>query len=170
MQLSPLAELQPYPGGGGGQWAMFCASIVEAADRSCGRKVVGACRGGNPRTRWWTPVVREAVKLKKESYRAFLASGTLEAADGYRQASGSQPRRLLRRKLRPGRSSVRPWRTTFGRPRRDSGPPSGVSGGEADLLNPTDTRSEEAELESSETGPPIYGAEVAEVVKKAPRW
>jgi len=57
---------------------MFGASIVEAAYRNCGRKVVGVCRGGNPRT------VREAVKLKKESYRAFLASGTLEAADGYR--------------------------------------------------------------------------------------
>ena len=42
------------------EWAMFRASIVEAADPSCGCKVVGACRGGNPRTRWWTPVVREA--------------------------------------------------------------------------------------------------------------
>ena len=29
------------------EWAMFSASIVEAADRSCGHKVVGACRGGN---------------------------------------------------------------------------------------------------------------------------
>ncbi len=35
-----------------------------------------------------------------------------------------------------------------------------------DLLNPTDTRSEEAESKSSEMGPPISGAEVAEVVKK----
>jgi len=65
------------------KWAMFRVSIVEAADRSCGHKVVSACHGGNPQTRWWTPVVREAVKLKKVSYRAFLASGTLEAADGY---------------------------------------------------------------------------------------
>ena len=68
------------------EWTMFRASIVEAADRSCGRKVVGACRGGNPRTRWWTSAVRVAVKLKKESYRAFLACGTPEAADGYRLA------------------------------------------------------------------------------------
>ena len=30
--------------------------------------------------------MREAVKLKMESYRAFLASRTLEAADGYHQA------------------------------------------------------------------------------------
>nr|XP_049580440.1 charged multivesicular body protein 1a isoform X2 [Syngnathus scovelli] len=65
------------------EWTMFRASIVEAADRSCGRKVVGACRGGNPRTRWWTPEVRDAVKLKKESYRAVLACGTPEAADRY---------------------------------------------------------------------------------------
>ncbi|XP_051916968.1 uncharacterized protein LOC127597715 [Hippocampus zosterae] len=65
---------------------MFRASIVEAANLSCGRKVVGASRGGNPRTRWWTPAVRDAIKLKKESYRAFMACGTPEAADGYRLA------------------------------------------------------------------------------------
>ena len=36
-----------------------------------------------------------------------------------------------------------------------------------DLLNPTDMSSdEEAESESSEMGPPISGADVAEVVKK----
>ena len=65
---------------------MFRAAVAEAADRSCGRKVVGACRGGNPRTRWWTPRVREAVKLKKESYRAWLACRTPEAAGRYRRA------------------------------------------------------------------------------------
>jgi len=37
--------------------AMFKASIVEA-----GQKAVGACRGGNLRTRWWTPVVKEAIR------------------------------------------------------------------------------------------------------------
>ena len=37
------------------KWAMFRASIVKAAERSCGRKVVGACHGGNSRTHWWTP-------------------------------------------------------------------------------------------------------------------
>ncbi|GAA6079479.1 uncharacterized protein LOC115409932, partial [Tachysurus ichikawai] len=52
------------------EWTMFSTSIVDAAARSCGRKASGACRGGNPRTRWWTPEVRDAVKLKKESYRA----------------------------------------------------------------------------------------------------
>ncbi|TWW81822.1 hypothetical protein D4764_01G0016370 [Takifugu flavidus] len=34
------------------EWTMFRASIVDAADRCCGCKVVGACRGGNARTRW----------------------------------------------------------------------------------------------------------------------
>ncbi|KAK3515413.1 hypothetical protein QTP70_018873 [Hemibagrus guttatus] len=52
--------------------------------RSCGRKVSGA--GHNPRTQWWTLEVRDAVKLKKESYRAWLARGTPEAAEAYRQA------------------------------------------------------------------------------------
>ncbi|KAK3543988.1 hypothetical protein QTP70_032751, partial [Hemibagrus guttatus] len=50
------------------EWTMFSSSIVDAAIRSCGRKVSGAGRGGNPQTQWWTLEVRDAVKLKKESY------------------------------------------------------------------------------------------------------
>ncbi|KAK3550677.1 hypothetical protein QTP70_002405 [Hemibagrus guttatus] len=68
------------------EWTMFFSSIVDAAIRSCGRKVSGAGRGGNPRTQWWTLEVKDAVKLKKKSYRAWLARGTLEAAEAYRQA------------------------------------------------------------------------------------
>ncbi|KAI3361009.1 hypothetical protein L3Q82_012904, partial [Scortum barcoo] len=49
--------------------------------RSCGRKVSGACRGGNPRIRWWTPKVRDAIRLKKESYRTMLACGTPDTVD-----------------------------------------------------------------------------------------
>ena len=30
------------------EWTMFSTSIVDAAVRSCGRRVSGACRGGNP--------------------------------------------------------------------------------------------------------------------------
>ncbi|KAK3510524.1 hypothetical protein QTP70_009126 [Hemibagrus guttatus] len=65
---------------------MFSYSIVDAAIWSCGRKVSGAGCGGNPQTQWWTLEVRDAVKLKKESYRAWLAQGTPEAAEAYWQA------------------------------------------------------------------------------------
>ena len=82
------------------EWTMFSTSIVDAAVRSCGRRVSGACRGGNPRTRWWTPEVRDAVKLKKESYRAWLARGTPEAADGYRQAKRAAARAVTEAKSR----------------------------------------------------------------------
>ena len=68
------------------EWAMFKASIAKAAVASCGQKVLGASRGGNPRTPWWTVVVREAVRLKKEAYRGMLSRGTPEAVAGYRQA------------------------------------------------------------------------------------
>ncbi|KAK3533231.1 hypothetical protein QTP70_013673 [Hemibagrus guttatus] len=67
------------------EWTMFSSSIVDAAIQSCGRKGSDAGRGGNPRTQWWTLEVRDAVKLKKESYRAWLARGTPEAAEAYRQ-------------------------------------------------------------------------------------
>ncbi|KAK3542727.1 hypothetical protein QTP70_000092 [Hemibagrus guttatus] len=74
------------------EWTMFSSSIVDAAIRSCGRKVSAAGRGGNPRTQWWTLEVRDAFKLKKESYRAWLAQGTPEAAEAYRQAKPTAAR------------------------------------------------------------------------------
>ncbi|KAI3356703.1 hypothetical protein L3Q82_003389 [Scortum barcoo] len=129
------------------EWTMFSAFIVDAAVRSCGRKVSGACRGGNPRTRWWTPEVRDAVRLKKESYRTMLACGTPDAVDRYRQAgqaSEAQPGRSWRQKLGSGRSSK-----YF-----------------EDLLNPTDLPSnEEAEAGDSEVDSSITQAEVTEVVR-----
>ncbi|TWW74393.1 hypothetical protein D4764_14G0003960 [Takifugu flavidus] len=66
---------------------MFRASIVEAADRCCGRKVVGTCRGSN---------VRDAIRLKK----ALVACGTPEAADRYRQAKWSAATAVAEAKTR----------------------------------------------------------------------
>ena len=69
--------------------SMFKTSIAEAAARSCGPKVVGACHGGNLRTGWWTPAVKEAFKLKKEAFRAWLAQGSPEAAGRSRAAASA---------------------------------------------------------------------------------
>jgi len=79
---------------------MFRASIVEAAARSCGQKAVGVCHGGNPRTRWWTPAVKEAVRLKKEAFRACLAQGSPEAADAYREAKRTAASAIAEAKTR----------------------------------------------------------------------
>ena len=68
------------------EWAMFKASIAEAAAVSYGFRVLGASRGGSPRIPWWTPVVREAVRLKKEAFRDVLSRRTPEAVAKYRQA------------------------------------------------------------------------------------
>ena len=68
------------------EWTLFKTSIVEAARCGCGQKLVGACQGGNPRTTWWTPVVRKAVKLKKEAFRDWMARRTPDSADRYRAA------------------------------------------------------------------------------------
>jgi len=74
--------------------------VLSRIAQSCGRKVSGACRGGNPRTWWWTPEVKDAVKLKKESYRAWLACGTPEAADRYRQAKRTAAHVVVEAKTR----------------------------------------------------------------------
>ncbi|KAI3353923.1 hypothetical protein L3Q82_005124 [Scortum barcoo] len=186
-----FSQIPREAGGIKSEWTMFSASIVDAAVRSCGRKVSGACRGGNPRTRWWTPEVRDAIRLKKESYQTMLACGTPDAVDMVPAGQASKPQ-----------PSDGPG---------DSGKPSGASeggsstpantvysaGGELltvelltstgdivgrwkkyfeDLLNPTDLPSnEEAEAGDSEVDSSITQAEVTEVVRKllggkAPGW
>ncbi|XP_061629968.1 uncharacterized protein LOC133478207 [Phyllopteryx taeniolatus] len=176
---------------------MFRASIAEAADWSCGRKVVGACHGSNPVTRWWTPAVRDAVKLKKDSCRAFLACGTPEAADGYRLAKWNAALVVAKANTQAweefGEAMENDFRTaltkfwsTIWRPRRGKQCTiNTVYRGDGalltstrdvvsrwgeyfeDLLNSTDTPShDEAESGVSETGCPIAGVEVTEVVKK----
>ena len=67
------------------EWAMFKASIIEAAARSCGQKAVGACRDGNIRTCWWTTAVKEVVRLKKEAFWLGWPRGLLKQQTGARQ-------------------------------------------------------------------------------------
>ncbi|KAK3572306.1 hypothetical protein QTP86_030244 [Hemibagrus guttatus] len=150
------------------EWTMFSSSIVDAAIRSCGCKVSGAGRGGNPRTQWWTLEVRDAVKLKKESYRAWLARGTPEAAEAYRQAKRTTAVVVSEAKTRGFSLSAN---TVYG-----GGGELLVSTGDIvgqwkeyfeDLLNPTDTPSvEEPEAEDSEVDSFITQAEVTEVVQQ----
>ncbi|KAI3356008.1 hypothetical protein L3Q82_017276 [Scortum barcoo] len=99
------------------------------AVRSCGRKVSGACCGGNPRN----PVVDTGSKGCCQAEEGVLSGpcwpvGLLTQLTGTGRPSKPQPGRSWRQKLGSGRSSVRPWRRTIGRPRRDSGKPSGTSG------------------------------------------
>ncbi|TWW74537.1 hypothetical protein D4764_14G0005400 [Takifugu flavidus] len=108
------------------EWAMFCSAIVEAAVTSCGCKATGAGHGDNPRTRWWTPEVRGAFRLKKEAYRSWLVCGSPETADWYRLAKQAVAENVAKPEC--GRRSVRLWRKTFSQHREDSGKLSGALG------------------------------------------
>ncbi|KAI3352174.1 hypothetical protein L3Q82_020984, partial [Scortum barcoo] len=58
-------------------------------------------------TRWWTPEVRDAVRLKKESYQTMLACGTPDAVYRYRQAKQAcSPDGPGGKNSGPGRSSI----------------------------------------------------------------
>ncbi|KAK7929823.1 hypothetical protein WMY93_006218 [Mugilogobius chulae] len=153
------------------EWTMFSASIVNAAARSCGRKVSGASRGGNPRTRWWCPEVRDAVRLKKECYQALLACSTPDTVERYRQAKRTAACAVAEAKTRS-------WEE-FGEAMEEDHRAGGellTSTGDVvgrwkeyfeGLLNPTTTSSdEEAETEDSGEDSSITQAEVTEVVDK----
>ncbi|KAK3567248.1 hypothetical protein QTP86_015079 [Hemibagrus guttatus] len=150
--------------------------------------------GGNSRTRWWTLEVRDAVKLKKESYRAWLARGTPEAAEAYWQAKRTAAQVVSEAKTRvweefgeamekdyrmaSGKFWETVWRLRRGKQLSANTVYSG--GGELlastedivrrwkeyfeDLLNPTDTPS--IEEPEAEVDSFITQAEVTEVVQQ----
>ncbi|KAI3364386.1 hypothetical protein L3Q82_011186 [Scortum barcoo] len=158
---------------------MFSASIVDAAVRSCGRKVSGACRGGNPRTQVvdtgsTTRQAKQAAArtVLEAKTRVWEEFGGEAMEEDYRSASKRfwQTVRRLRRGKQYSANTVysaggelltstgdivgRWWKKYF-----------------EDLLNPTDLpSSEEAEAGDSEVDSSITQAEVTEVVRKAPRW
>lgn len=52
---------------------MFRAAIAKVVAWSCSFKTAGPSFGGNSRTFLWTAGMRDAFRLKEESYRAWLA-------------------------------------------------------------------------------------------------
>ncbi|KAI3356997.1 hypothetical protein L3Q82_003633 [Scortum barcoo] len=150
------------------EWTMFSASIVDAAVRSCGRKVSGACRGGNPEPggghrKPSKPAARTVLEAKTRVWEEFGEA----MEEDYRSASKRfwQTVRRLRRGKQYSANTVYSaggelltstgdivgrWKKYF-----------------EDLLNPTDLPSnEEAEAGVSEVDSSITQAEVTEVVRK----
>ncbi len=108
LQLPPLVELFWHPCGGWGHRTRVVdvsASFAEALVESGGLRVIGASRGANTQTSWWTLVVRESVQLKKESFQDMLSCGTPEAIGRYPQAQRQSSGYV--------RSSEKPWRRTI---------------------------------------------------------
>ncbi|KAK3521039.1 hypothetical protein QTP86_018753 [Hemibagrus guttatus] len=136
------------------EWTMFSSSIVNAAIWSCGHKASGAGCGGNPRTQWRTLEVRDAVKLKKESYQAWLARGTPEAAEAYRQAKRTTA-------LVVSEAKTRVWEEFGEAMEKDYRMASGKFWQTVRHL-----RREEPEAEDSEVDSLITQAEVTEVVQQ----
>ncbi|KAK3547070.1 hypothetical protein QTP86_009563 [Hemibagrus guttatus] len=140
------------------EWTMFSSSIVDAVIRSCGRKVSGASRSGHPRTQWWTLEVRDAVKLKKESYRVWLAQGTPEAAEAYRQAKRTTA-------VVVSEAKTRVWEAFGEAMEKDYRMASGKFWQTVRHL-----RREEPEAKDSEVDSFITQAEVTEVVQQLLAW
>ncbi|KAK3517712.1 hypothetical protein QTP70_016085 [Hemibagrus guttatus] len=136
------------------EWTMFSTSIVDAAMRSSGHKVSGVGHGGNPRTQWWTLEVRDAIKLKKESYRAWLARGTPEAAEAYRQAKQTTA-------VVVSEAKTRVWEEFGEAMKKDYRTASGKFWQTVRRL-----RREEPEAEDSEVDSFITQAEVTEIVQQ----
>lgn len=72
-------------GGNEPEWSLFKVYIAKVAVMSCGFKVLAASEAVT--LEWGKPVVREAVRLKKEAFGDIMLSlGSSEAVTKYRQA------------------------------------------------------------------------------------
>lgn len=80
----------------------------------------------NSQTRWWTPLVREVIRLK-ESCRTSLPVRVHRQQMGIDRPSVLQLQWFLKQKAECGRSSEWPWRPAFSWPHKDSGKPPGDS-------------------------------------------
>ena len=105
------------------EWAMFHDSIVEAANRCCGRKVVGACRDGNTNTCWWTLTVRDEERVLLGLFGLCDSWGSRQVLAGQAVCGYDSTWRKNR-----GRSLERPWRMTSRQLQKGFEPPSSIWG------------------------------------------
>lgn len=131
-------------------WAMFKACFVEVDAQTHSQKIICACCGSNLRTQWWTPVMKETIKLKKAAFQAWLDCGfgghRSKITFGWPQGSSDNSQTTKKGKaglasgcVQQGKRTGDPdWRYCQAEPFEE-------------LLNPTNMSStEEAEFESGE--------------------
>ena len=54
------------------EWLLFRSAIISSAAESCGRKRLRVAGDSEKRTPWWNQVVKEAIRAKKDAFKALL--------------------------------------------------------------------------------------------------
>ena len=49
-----------------------CSAIISSAAKSCGRKLFRVAGDSKKRTPWWNREVKEAIRAKKDAFKALL--------------------------------------------------------------------------------------------------
>ena len=54
------------------EWLLFRSAIISSAAENCGRKRLKVAGDSEKRTPWWTQEVKEAIRAKKDAFKAWL--------------------------------------------------------------------------------------------------
>ena len=54
------------------EWLLFRSAIISSAAESCGRKRLRVAGDREKRTSWWNQEVKEAIRAKKDAFKAWL--------------------------------------------------------------------------------------------------
>ena len=54
------------------EWLVFRSAIISSATESCGRKRLRVAGDSEKRTPWWNHEVKEAIRAKKDTFKAWL--------------------------------------------------------------------------------------------------
>ena len=59
------------------EWLLFRSAIISSAAESCGRKRLRMAGDSEKRTPWWNQEVKEAIRAKKDAFKAWLQDRSL---------------------------------------------------------------------------------------------
>ena len=54
------------------EWLLFRTAMISSAVESCGQKRLGMAAGREKRTPWWNQDIKEAIRAKKDAFKALL--------------------------------------------------------------------------------------------------
>ena len=54
------------------EWLLFNSAIISSAAESCGQKRLRVAGNSEKRTPWWNQEVKEAIRAKKDTFKAWL--------------------------------------------------------------------------------------------------
>ena len=109
------------------EWLLFRSAIISSAAESCGRKRLRMAGDSEKRTPWWNQEVNEAIRAKKDAFKAWLQDrSSSDLQSRYTEARKAATSAVRNPRRSHGKSLVVGWIPTIFQQTKYFGRPSAV--------------------------------------------